>query len=103
MENNHKDSNPYCVICHGVLNDDYIEKMHGGQSWRLVYYTYANEWSDKQHIAEFDTLDDVINHYRGICPGRLESEAEWQSDEEDGERVTVEDILDTIYIFFADN
>lgn len=71
------------VIHENVLTDDYIEKCkegyhfkgHNGARYRIVYYTYANEWSDREHTIYGKTIDAVLKKY-GKATGRLNDEQE---------------------------
>lgn len=65
-----------------VVSTDYIEGS------TLHYFTYATEWTDREHVIKFDTVDQAIDWYaehlrdRAIDQGRywLE-EDEWVENE----------------------
>lgn len=52
-------------LCENVVSTDYIE----GNT--LHYFTYATEWTDKEHVIKFDTVEKAIDwyywHFRGRC------------------------------------
>lgn len=89
--------NDWCVLTTGVLNDDFVRRIK--DKWELVYYTYANEWSNHEHIEEFDTLDEALAFYKEKYMGRLEAEAEYQS-EQNKEEINASDILDSVCFYF---
>ena len=53
------------------LTCDKIEKTKEGYYWRghnkakykLTYYTYANEWSDRENVVYGKTLESVLKKY----------------------------------------
>lgn len=57
----------------GCLNDDVIEVCHKGYKFnrkgascavRVKYYTYANEWSNHEHIIYATSIDKAIEKYK---------------------------------------
>ena len=58
-------------IHENVVSTDYIEhtqdgfyfKGHGKSPWKITYYTYLNEWCDKEHTFYAKTLDGLLKHY----------------------------------------
>ena len=65
------------VLRENVLTDDHLEicptgyywKGHGGSPIKIVYYTYANEWSDREHILYAKTLDKALEKYAKVKGG----------------------------------
>lgn len=92
-------------IHENALTDDYIEKCkegyyfkgHNGASYKLVYYTYANEWGDKEHAIYGKTLEAVLAKY-GKATGRLDDEQEYLGGEadEDGHFDTTRELAEMI-------
>lgn len=66
------------------LADGYCYKGRNGARYKLVYYTYANEWGDKDHSIYGRTLDAVLKKYQSLT-GRL-------YDKQDDEGMTTEDL-----------
>ena len=50
------------ILYQGVLNDDYVYAR--GKSCKLVYYTFANEWSNHANTKVFDDIEDAIEWYK---------------------------------------
>ena len=53
-------------LCENVVSTDYIE----GNT--LHYFTYATEWTDKEHVIKFDTVEKAIDWYYWHFRGRLQ-------------------------------
>lgn len=87
------------VLSTGVLNDDYVKFNRASGRFEVVFYTYANEWSNHEHIEAFNTLEAALAFYDGRYHARLEAQAEYESERE-GEPVSVSDIIDSAYVFF---
>ncbi len=51
--------------------DGYHFKGHNGSVYHLTYYTYANEWGDKENHIYGKTLDSVLKRY-DKATGRLQ-------------------------------
>lgn len=62
------------ILSTGVLNDDKLIVHESGEV-ELVYYTYANEWLNHEHVELYHSIDDAIRDYQIYCPSRLEDEA----------------------------
>ena len=83
------------TLYQGVLNDDFARvldekhyyKGHNRARVALFYYTFANEWSDKEGVKFFRTLENAIEWYkktyrdRAIYQGRV-----WLSEDTEEER-----------------
>lgn len=82
------------TLYQGCLNDDYIERVGG--VYRLVYYTFANEWSNHGHVLADENLDYLINWYMSNYGDRLKAQADY-------EKTTAQDIIDKAFVFFSDN
>lgn len=59
-------------IHENVVSSDYIERANDGYyfehddkdyKWRLVYFTYATEWTDREHVVYGNTLEETLEHY----------------------------------------
>lgn len=61
------------------LADGYCYKGRNGARYKIVYYTYANEWGDHEHSIYGRTLEAVLNRYNKLT-GRLHD----VQDDEDG-------------------
>lgn len=85
------------VLSVGALNDDYVQYANG--KYEVVYYTYANEWSNHEHVQEFGTLEQALAFYEGSFSDRLKAQAEYESERE-GEEISVSSIIDSAYVFF---
>lgn len=46
------------------LEQGYYYKNHNKSTVKLVYYTYANEWGDKEHVKFFKSIDTAIEWYK---------------------------------------
>lgn len=51
------------TLYEGVLNDDYITKCED-DSALLTYYTYATEWSNRQHEKAFSDIGKAVAYYK---------------------------------------
>lgn len=93
------------MIHENALTTDYIEKCkagyyfkgHGGSTYKLVYYTYANEWGDREHILYGRTLDAVLKKYDQLTK-RLDDPQEYLAGEakEDGSYDTTRELAEEI-------
>lgn len=73
-------------LCENVLTTDYVK---GGT---LHYFTYATEWSDREHIKEFKTTAEALEWYEKNMRERVISQGMWWL-EEDGIKGTEEDAI----------
>lgn len=88
-----------------ALTTDYVEKCeegycykgHNGARYKLVYYTYANEWGDNEHTIYGRTLDAVLSKY-GRLTHRLDDEQPDISGEadDDGHYETTRELAEMI-------
>lgn len=59
------------------LTTDYVEiapkgyHFKGGMKYILHYYTYANEWSDRENIKRFKKLETLEKYYNKLNRGDL--------------------------------
>jgi hypothetical protein len=60
------------ILREGVLNDDYMNIADNGKVFKggyiaiIYYYTYANEWSNREHVVSFrkhDALQKYLSKY----------------------------------------
>lgn len=62
------------------LTTDYVEIAEegfifkGGVKYVLHYYTYANEWGDKENIKKFKKLETLEKFYKKLGRGDLEDD-----------------------------
>lgn len=66
MENtNTIDIHENAITCDYIVYCDkgYYFKGHNGARYKLVYFTYANEWSDREHTIYAKTLDALLAKY----------------------------------------
>ena len=68
----------YIVIC----DAGYYFKGHQGASYKLVYYTYANEWGDKEHAIFGRTLEAVLTKYNRATKRLKEQQEDGYTTEE---------------------
>lgn len=92
------------TIHENVLTDDYIEKCkegyhfkgHNNAKYRIIYYTYANEWSDKENVIYGQTIEAVLDKY-GKATGRLDDEqVDYSEADEDGHYETTREMAEMI-------
>lgn len=78
------------MLHENVVSDDYLEGV------TLHYFTYATEWTDREHVVEFKTPDEAIEWYKTNLTDRVKSQGRYWL-EEDGdhtENITDEDAID---------
>ena len=76
-------------LCENVVSTDYIEDNV------LHYYTYATEWTDREHIIEFESTEQAIEWYEKHMRDRVVAQGKYWL-EEDGdmvENITDEDAI----------
>lgn len=66
------------VLHENVLTDDYVERGV------LHYFTYATEWSDHEHIKEFNTTAEALEWYENNFHERVVAQGEYWIAEADG-------------------
>ena len=79
-------------IHENALTCDYIEackagyhfKGRNGARFKIVYYTYANEWGDREHTIYARTIEAVLKKYHKAT-GRL-----YDKQGDDGDMTTEE-------------
>lgn len=71
------------ILYTGVLNDDIMTATADGV--KIVYYTFANEWNNRENMQEFASVADALEWYeknmndRAIAQG-YEWRDEWRDD-----------------------
>lgn len=77
------------TLFEGVLNDDhliilednYYYKGHNKATCKLVYYTFATEWSNKEHKMFFKSIDNALEWYKKHLLDRVIMQGkEWAED-----------------------
>lgn len=59
------------------LTTDYVEiapdgyQFKGGVKYILHYFTYANEWSDRENIKRFKKIETLEKYYKKLDRGDL--------------------------------
>lgn len=72
-----------------VVSTDYLEDNV------LHYFTYATEWTDREHVMKFETPDDAIEWYKNNMEGRvIEQGKYWLQEDGEEENITDEDAVD---------
>lgn len=100
------------ILFEGVLNDDEIIEYDKGKRYELRYYTYANEWSNHEHIEHFASADEALAFYQAQFPDRLKAQVEWMNEDykreqynewlESGDYWTIDEYTTTILDVFVD-
>lgn len=81
-----------------VLNDGWVYTGHNGANVKITYYTYANEWSDKEHEKYFKSIDNAINWYKKNMLERVKDMGKyWAYDNRDTEEADTLTDDDFIY------
>lgn len=70
-----------------VVSDDYLEGA------TLHYFTYATEWTDKEHVRTFKTADEAIAWYKNNLLDRVIDQGKWWLHEDEVENATDEDAI----------
>lgn len=76
-------------LCENVVSTDYIKDNV------LHYFTYATEWTDREHIIEFKSTEQAIEWYEKHMRDRVVAQGKYWL-EEDGdmvENITDEDAI----------
>lgn len=62
----------------------------------LHYFTYATEWTDREHVLNFDTADDAIEWYKTNLRDRTIDQGKYwlQEDGDHAKNITDEDAID---------
>ena len=78
------------VLHENVLTDDYVERG------TLHYFTYATEWSDREHVKEFKTTAEALEWYEKHLHDRVVAQGRYwlQEDGDMVENITDEDAVD---------
>lgn len=68
------------LLRENVLTDDILRVADKGKCFgrrdykcQVVYYTYANEWSEHKHVSHARTVESAIKRYERI-KGKLDEE-----------------------------
>lgn len=79
------------TLYEGVLNDDYIT-VNSDNTATLTTYTFATEWSNTEHKAEFPDIEKAIKSYRREFPDRVfEQGKRWIEEDSDGDDYNIND------------
>lgn len=65
------------TLFQGCLNDDYAIVNNLTGKTTLVYYTFANSWSNNEHKLRFWSLEDACDYYRKRFPDRVILQGAW--------------------------
>lgn len=85
-----------------ILEDKYYYVGHNKATVKLTYYTYANEWSDREHVKYFKSVDNAIEWYeknfrdRAIDQGRIWSEEDGTENASEEEAINIFELC-TVY------
>lgn len=71
-----------------VVSDDYLEDS------TLHYFTYATEWTDREHVMKFETPEKAIEWYKNNMKGRVIEQGKYWLQEDGEENITDEDAVD---------
>lgn len=74
-------------LCENVVSTDYIEGS------TLHYFTYATEWTDTEHVMEFETTEQAIEWYEQNMRERVVAQGKYwlQEDGDHEQNITDED------------
>lgn len=77
-------------LCENVLTTDYVEDNV------LHYFTYANEWCDREHVKEFKDMEQALDWYEKNMRERVVAQGKYwlQEDGDMIENITDEDAVD---------
>lgn len=72
-----------------VVSDDYLEGS------TLHYFTYATEWTDREHVLKFETPGKAIEWYKENLKGRCIDQGKYwlQEDGDLEENITDDDAM----------
>lgn len=77
------------IILHeNVVSDDFLEAT------TLHYFTYATEWTDREHVVEFSTTDEAIEWYKNNLHDRVIDQGKQWLHEDGEDNATDEDAED---------
>lgn len=76
-------------LCENVVSTDYIEGS------TLHYFTYATEWTDTEHVMEFETTEQAIEWYEQNMRERVVAQGKYwlQEDGDHEQNITKEDAV----------
>lgn len=86
------------TIKENVVSNDELYKFNNG-AYALLWWTYANEWSDKPHAIIFPNVEEALDFYRGALGDRL-GDALAQESEARGKKVDVVTWMYDVYDYF---
>ena len=64
--------NPLTTDYLEIAKDGYV--FSGGVKYILHYFTYANEWGDKENIRRFKKIETLEKFYNKLNRGNLEDD-----------------------------
>ena len=70
-----------------VVSVDYLEDS------TLHYFTYATEWTDREHVLDFETPEKAIEWYKKNLTGRCIDQGKWWAHEDGDENIDDEEAM----------
>lgn len=70
-----------------VVSVDYLEDS------TLHYFTYATEWTDREHVLEFETPEKAIEWYKKNLTSRCIDQGKWWAHEDGEENIDNEEAM----------
>lgn len=91
-------------IHENVLTTDYIEKCKSGyvfgdghgSKYKIVYYTYANEWGDKENVIFGRTLNAVMTKYQKATRRLNDEQPDLSGKDDEGHYETTRDLIELV-------
>ena len=91
-------------IHENALTTDYIEKCKSGYRfsdghgsiYKIVYYTYANEWGDRENVVFGRTLNAVMNKYQKATKRLDDEQPDLSEQDESGKYETTRDLIELV-------
>lgn len=86
------------IAFEGVLNDDrfLVNRVKGRTA--LVYYTYANEWGNHEHVKQFKTLSNACKWYKqNMLDRAILQGAYWLTEDGGEEYKHLKELIDKDY------
>lgn len=76
------------MLHENVVSDDFLEGA------TLHYFTYATEWTDREHVLEFKTADEAVEWYKHNMNGRVVEQGKYWLQEDGEDNATDEEAED---------
>ena len=90
-------------IHENALTTDYIEKCKSGfcfgggrGRYKIVYYTYANEWGDRENVVYGRTLNAVMNKYQKATKRLDDEQPDLSEKDENGNYETTRELIELV-------